>query len=627
MPPRLQFSGVVISAAAFVVLSACGSVVVALASSATVAYGAKRIATQQAAYSGPPAPRCFPSRLNQSAVLPGTNLAVSPLPDSLDASPATQISLLGAPGSQLGHITVLGSRTGSHSGRLLAYSQGDGASFVPSRPFQSGETVTVRGRVGAAPFAFHFVVAEQDPIPHTPPGKQSEGSASEVQSYHSRPDLKPPGVVVTADSPEASRGYIFAAPYSGPGQDGPMIFDNTGQLVWSDPLPFGVEATNLKLDTYLGQPVLTWWQGYIPPQGFGEGEDVIANSSYQQTARIKAGNGYRADLHDFHLTSNDTALLTVFDPIRCDLPSTAGPPGGAVTDGVFQEIDLKTRLVRREWHSLDHVAISESHSSSLHSSTEWPFDYFHINSVLLDADGSTLVSGRNTWAVYRLDTHTGQVLWDLGGKHSSFHMGPGTAFAYQHDARELPDGTLSIFDNGGVPKVHSQSRAIQLALNPQTKTATLVRQYMHSPPLSSASQANFQTLPNGSAFIGWEVPYFTEYSPTGQVLFDAHLHGSNESYRAYRFQWTGNPTEAPAIAVSSTSAAPVTVYASWNGATALTSWRVLTGPSPQQLAPVATAARAGFETAITTPAPAPYLAVQALDGGGNVIGTSHTIKR
>lgn len=200
------------------------------------------------------------------------------------------------------------------------------------------------------------------------------------------------------------------------------------------------------------------------------------------------------------------------------------------------------------------------------------------------------------------------------------------AIAYQHDARELPDGRLSIFDNGGVPKVHSQSRAVQIALNLQTKTATLVRQYTHSPALSSASQANFQTLPNGGAFIGWEVPYFTEYSPTGQVLFDAHLHGSNESYRAYRFQWTGNPTEAPAITASMSTKGPVTLYASWNGATRVASWRVLAGPSPQQLAPLTTAARDGFETAIGTPGPEPYVAVQALDSAGNVIGTSHTIK-
>jgi hypothetical protein len=59
------------------------------------------------------------------------------------------------------------------------------------------------------------------------------------------------------------------------------------------------------------------------------------------------------------------------------------------------------------------------------------------------------------------------------------------------------------------------------------------------------------------------------------------------------------------------------------------SWRVLAGPSPQQLAPVATAARAGFETAIPTPGgvgPATYVAVQALDSSGAVLGTSPTIK-
>lgn len=100
----------------------------------------------------------------------------------------------------------------------------------------------------------------------------------------------------------------------------------------------------------------------------------------------------------------------MFNTIHCDLSSTGGAPGAAVDDGVFQEVDLKTRLVRREWHSLDHVAMGDSHSSSLNSSGEWPFDCFHINSVLLDADGSTLISGRNTWGIYGLDSHTGPAL-------------------------------------------------------------------------------------------------------------------------------------------------------------------------------------------------------------------------
>jgi hypothetical protein len=53
---------------------------------------------------------------------------------------------------------------------------------------------------------------------------------------------------------------------------------------------------------------------------------------------------------------------------------------------------------------------------------------------------------------------------------------------------------------------------------------------------------------------------------------------------------------------------------------------VLAGPSPTQLAPVAAAARAGFETAIATPGPAPYVAVQALEASGAVLSTSKTIK-
>ncbi len=70
----------------------------------------------------------------------------------------------------------------------------------------------------------------------------------------------------------------------------------------------------------------------------------------------------------------------------------------------------------------------------------------------------------------------------------------------------------------------------------------------------------------------------------------------------------------------------MSVYASWNGATEVASWRVLAGPSPSQLAPVASAAKSGFETTIATPGPEPYVAVQALNSAGAVLGTSSTIK-
>jgi hypothetical protein len=138
-----------------------------------------------------------------------------------------------------------------------------------------------------------------------------------------------------------------------------------------------------------------------------------------------------------------------------------------------------------------------------------------------------------------------------------------------------------------------------------------------------------QTLANGDMFVGWgSEPFFSEFSSSGQLLFDAHMHGAYETYRAYRFPWTGTPRSAPAIAASAAAGGrgPVTVYASWNGDTLTTAWRVLAGRSAKQLAPVAGGQRAGFETAIATPGPEPYVAVQALDAAGAVIGASATIK-
>jgi hypothetical protein len=601
-----------------------------------LALAAAPVSVAHSARSGADAPRCVPSELNRSALLAGTNLAVSPLPDSYDASQYAQISLLGAPLRSISRVRVTGSASGSHPGRLRAYSQGDGASFLPSRPFMPGETVSVRGRVASgarsAPFAFHFVVARGDVLPYAKPDLPSGRDPNEVQHFVSRADLEPPVINVTARSPQSEPGYVFAAPYGGPGKPGPMIFDEAGNLVWFHPLPAGTEATNLQVQQLNGQPVLTWWQGYIPPQGFGEGEEVIDDNSYREIARVQAGNGYEADLHDFRIAANGTALVTVFAPIDCDLSAVGGPGTSAVTDSVFQELDLATGLVRREWHSLDHVALENSYSSPAAASAQWPFDYFHINSIDQQPDGITLISARNTSTLYELNA-AGQVLSEIGGRHSSVKLAANASTAYQHDATALENGTISVFDNGGAPKVHPQSRGLVVAVSPQTKTATIVAEYEHPNPLSSASQGDLQPLANQDVFIGWgSEPYFSEFSAAGQLLFDAHMDGSYESYRAYRFPWSGAPAEGPAIGVLAPPAGQasppgsVTVYASWNGDTRTASWTVLGGPSPQQLAPVASAPRSGFETAIATPAAEPYVAVQAVSAFGGVLGVSATIK-
>jgi hypothetical protein len=574
-------------------------------------------------------PSCTPRGLDNSALQAGA-VTVSPLAGSRDAGAQTQISFLGVPASDIRSVSVVGSRTGRHRGRLLAYSEGDGASFVPSRPFAEGELVTVRARVrvgGSERALFErFAIAYADHVA-TSPSKPRRGNPAEVQSFHTLPDVHPPTVTVTTQSPAAAPGDLFVAPYEGPGQTGPMILAPSGELLWFAPLPANMLAADLQVQEYEGKPVLTWWQGRVN-DGFGLGEDVIADDTYTDIAHVRAGNGLQADLHELQLTPQGTALITAYRPVLCDLSSIGGLAYGGVVDGTLQEIDVRTGLVMYEWTSLDHVALEDSYEPalSLTTGTAVPFDYFHINSVSLDRDGSLLVSSRNTWALYELDASTGRIIWRLGGKHSSFKMGPGTGVAWQHDARELPDGSISIFDNGAAPAAHPQSRGVVISLDQAARTATLVTRLTHTPPLVAESQGNVQELAGGDWFVGWGAePYFSEYSPGGQLLFDAHLPDGSESYRDFRFPWTGTPTQPPVFAFQpGAGSAPATVYASWNGATLVTAWRLLAGAGATSLATVAQVARSGFETAIPVPAGTvgPDLEVQALGAEGQVLGTS-----
>jgi hypothetical protein len=594
--------------------------------------GAKRIAAENAAYASKSGRQCVPRHTNRSALLPGTGIQANPLPGSLDSPNTTQISLLGAPVHSLSGITVTGSYSGAHAGRLQGYSQGDGASFLPSKPFHPGESVVVRGHVKrssrSVPFAFSFTVAVRVPI--TGSGSLASASTvklSETLHFHSQPGLHPPSIDIATSAPGQEGGDIFVGPYSGPSPPGPMIFDSRGNLVWFDQLQGGLEATDVRVQTYEGKPVLTWWQGRIPPQGFGMGEEFIDNSSYQTVMRIDGGNGMPADLHEFRIdNSNNTALLTVFDPIYCNIASAGGPADGALTDSLLQEIDLKTHLVRREWHPVDHVPLSHSVEPAGGVSIQWPYDYFHLNSVWKRPGGSLLLSSRDTSAMYLIDGHSGQVVEQIGGPHGNTKLGPGASTAFQHDAEELPGGQITVFDNGGVPMVHPQSRALVLSLNARTRTETLVSQYVHAKPLKAGSQGNVQVLPNGNMLVGWgPEPYVSEYTPSGTLVWDAILAGKTNSYRAYRSPWTGTPTGSPSVAAGAGPSGTTDVYASWNGATTIATWRVLAGASPSALSPAGSGAFAGFETTVAIAGQPPYVAVQALDAAGNVLGTSAAV--
>jgi hypothetical protein len=575
-----------------------------------------------------PPPEATSADLAQAATNP---VAVSPEPGTPDASPATQIGFLGGAGTRVTSIHVVGSRSGAHTGVLRAYSTGTGESFLPAHPFVSGEHVTVSATVQAGAAAHSastsFTIAHQAPV------SQKEfpinpGDPHAVQHYSTATSLTPSTVTITTHAePGAAGGDLFMAPYQGVGTPGEMITEQDGALVWFRPLPAGVESTNFQVQQYEGKPVLTWWQGRILEVGFGQGEDEIYNTSYQHVATVHAGNGYHADLHEIRLTPEGTAWIDMFDPVYMNLSPYGGPADGIISDSVVQEIDIKTGLVMWEWHALGHIPPSESHKP-ISTSSKSPWDYVHINSIDPGSDGDVLLSSRSTWTLYDVDLKTGAVRWRLGGEHSSFNLGPGTHTYWQHDAEWQPGGLISVFDNGSDPPMEKQSRGLLLDPNPQTHTVTLVKAFTNpTKTLLATSQGNVLNLEDGDWLMGYGgLPNFTEYDAAGHVLLDGTLGKSVQDFRTYLSPWSGQPTSQPSVVAAPGSGGTIDVSVSWNGATEVASWRVLEGAASGALEPTAMANRTGFQTTIALAGAGPYVAVQALDAAGSVIGTSTVVK-
>lgn len=442
----------------------------------------------------------------------------------------------------------------------------------------------------------------------------SSGAAGRppFRHYHSRPDLKPPPVEILKQARRTAPGYIFIAPKKDVEQAGPLIVDNRGHVVWFRPLDTHA-VTDFRVQHYLGRPVLTWWYGK-PDEGDRQSGYSIYDDRYRLVAHVEPGHGLLGDIHEFRLTRRDTALMTFIRQVRVK--------GRRVLEGGFQELDLRTHRVLFEWHSIEHVRLVESYYR-LPRNPDGLYDYFHINSIAVEPGGNFLISARNTHTVYEISRHTGRILWRLGGKRSDFTFGRDARFAWQHDARRLPKGNLSLFDNSAGPQVRKQSRGLIVHVDLARKTATVVRNFVHRPPLVSVDQGNLQRLPNGDFVAGWgHQPRFTEFGPRGTILFDGRFgHGRVDSYRAYRFPWIGHPRRPPDVAVAGR-----TLYVSWNGATEVRRWRLLAGADKENLRPVLTVPKNGFETAIPLRAGGNWIAAQALDRRGRSLARSPAVR-
>ncbi|HEX4187754.1 MAG TPA: hypothetical protein VHY83_07655, partial [Solirubrobacteraceae bacterium] len=173
-------------------------------------------------------------------------LTISPLNGTPDASLRTQISFVGVSARDIRGVSVVGSRSGRHSGRLRSYASAPGASFLPDKPFVAGEQVSAAAVLGGsrhgARVRTSFTIAHPASYPHDPMEAPPKPKPGAVQSFVSQPSLDPPTVQVSKSSLSEEIGDVFISPNHGAGQWGPMIIDGGGQLVWFQPMPAGSTA-------------------------------------------------------------------------------------------------------------------------------------------------------------------------------------------------------------------------------------------------------------------------------------------------------------------------------------------------------------------------------------------------
>lgn len=454
---------------------------------------------------------------------------------------------------------------------------------------------------------------EPEPIPIAP------------KQFHSRPHLDPD--TLTAVTPAAdgvARGSIFLAVKRGPGQDGPMIVDDRGRPIWFRPVGGDKTATAFQVQRYRGRPVLTWWEGNTH-LGHGHGTYVVMDNHYRVIARVRSVASELPDHHDFQLTPRGTAYMTLYVERPADLTSVGGPADGTIVDSRIQEVDVATGRLLWEWRAADHFDVSEGETAPKEGK---PHDFFHVNSIEETPGGDVIVSARNMHAIYEIDKQSGRVVWKLGGTDSDFAQTRRTRFAFQHDARLRPDGTLTLFDNEATPPKAPQSRLLQLRLDRRTRTARLVRVWKHPDRLLAGAEGNVQTLPNGNVIASFgPEERISEFSRDGRLLLDLALPAGADTYQAFRFPWRGRPLDKPAVAARRRGGRRTTVWASWNGSTLVRRWRVLAGPERGRLRPIGRPQRrTGFETALRVRTSARYVAVRAIGPDGRPLRSSRAIE-
>jgi Arylsulfotransferase (ASST) len=478
--------------------------------------------------------------------------------------------------------------------------------------------------------------APAHPVPAVAAASRGIGSCRLARRYYrTLPGIRTPAFcMIRRPASGTAPGLLMMTPRPGGrrapggGQFAAMILTNAGRLVWYSRRRQRVHT--MQTVRYRGRTLLAIYQR----QHFG-GYFELRDRRYREVMRLRMGGGYPTDMHEMQVTPQGTVYLDSYH--RVSVPGV-----GRVTDWVMREIDMATGKVLFEWHALRHVPLRATFAPQPPRGPRRSWDFFHGNSIEPPAPGgrTIIVSSRNTSAVYGIDRETGAVRWILGGKRDQFGLRrhPSWRFCAQHDVRRLPDGDITLFDNGGAGRrfgtgcgVHA-ARVPRFRLDVTRHTVRLVDVIPSAPSspdgrgLFPSATGNAQRQPNGDTLISWGTTGFvTQVTQADRIR--AAMRVEPWTYRVLRASWLGYPPGRPKVVAERGSRRLVDVWASWNGATQIHGWRVLTGNSPTRLRLVSRRYPIrDLETRMRVRTVARYVEVRAVSARNRTLGTSRVTR-
>jgi len=460
-------------------------------------------------------------------------------------------------------ILVKGTKSGFHEGELILSGDDKTIVFNPSNAFANDELVSVKLQKGIKTLAgtelkereFNFRTAPGGIVQHYYDASTNKFISADSLllsaqfSKISNSTLPAPPITINSiDNP--APGYIFMATWdrnTNPRLYGNFIFvlDNSGHIVDSvrvagAPYDFKVQPNGL-LSYALGD-----FASNVPLPG-EQLQHIVRDSNLAVVDSFKMKNGYTTDFHEFLMLPNGNVMMMSYHTIMYDMSQIVegGKPDASLIINIIQEQDRDKNVVF-EWRNIDYIPITDSDLDL----TASRINYSTLNAFKIDDDGNILASFRNQSEIIKINRATGELMWRMGSPRSEFtFVGEHEAnapyyFARQHNITRLPNGNISLFDNG---QFHSPpySRAVEYSLDEENKVATFVSDWRYpNGNIFTATAGNAQKLSNGGWFIGYGVPSpqfvmrnAVEVHPDGSIALELSLPKGVLAYRAYKMPW------------------------------------------------------------------------------------------